>query len=146
MSGLLERLARRRHAPGSNGRSEVSTFAQRGRIRRRVRYLQRLREVEFRDLGGFLVELHRFGVERPELVRAKLAAAARTDQELRGLRRALGAKVPVRELREAGIGGSCEQCGAVHGSEDRFCASCGARLSHRPGPARDPARLGRAGP
>jgi uncharacterized OB-fold protein len=54
--------------------------------------------------------------------------------------------MPVRELREPGIGGSCEHCGAVHGSEDRFCASCGARLGYRPGAARDPASFGRAVP
>jgi hypothetical protein len=101
------------------------SFLERGRVRRRVQYLRRLREVELRDLGGFMVELHRFGTDRPELVREKLAAAARTDAELRTLERAIGSSQPLRELREAGIGGVCDRCGAIYGSADRFCASCG---------------------
>jgi uncharacterized OB-fold protein len=28
----------------------------------------------------------------------------------------------------AGIGGSCERCGALHGSSDRYCAACGRPL------------------
>jgi hypothetical protein len=104
---------------------EERSFIQRGRVRRRVQYLRRLREVEFRDLGGFMVELQRLGSDRPELVRAKLSAAARTDAEVRALEHALASPSPVRELREAGIGGACGRCGAVFGSADRFCSSCG---------------------
>ena len=111
-------------------------FRERGRIRRRARYLRRLREVQLRDIGGFMLELHRFGRERPDLIQAKIAGAAQTDAELRALDQALGAEEPLRELREAGIGGVCNNCGAVHGSEDRFCATCGeplGRNSHAPG-------------
>jgi len=107
-----------------NGPEERSSL-QRGRVRRRVQYLRRLREVELRDLGGFMVELQRFGTERPQLVQEKLAAAAATDAELRALERALGSEQPLRELREAGIAGSCTRCGAIYGSTDRFCSSCG---------------------
>jgi hypothetical protein len=110
-------------------------------MRRRVRYLRRLREVQLRDLGGFLVELQRFGVERPELVRAKLHEAAQTDAELRALERALEGHVPLPELREPGIGGACPECGAVYGSEDRFCAGCGTALRGGDrGPDPDPER------
>jgi hypothetical protein len=103
-------------------------FRQRGRIRRRARYLRRLREIQLRDIGGFMVELHRFQRDRPELVAAKVEGAAQTDRELRALQHALGQEHPLRELREAGVGGACHHCGAVHGSEDRFCASCGEPL------------------
>ncbi len=103
-------------------------FRERGRIRRRARYLRRLREVHLRDIGGFMVELHRFQRERTDLVAAKIDGAAQIDRELRALEKALGTEQAVRELREAGIGGACENCGAVHGSGDRFCASCGAPL------------------
>ncbi len=103
-------------------------FAERGQMRRRARYLRRLREVQLRDLGGFVLELHRFHRERPELVAAKLHAAAGTDEELRALEIALDGRPSLRELREAGIGGACAECGAVFGSADRFCASCGAAL------------------
>jgi hypothetical protein len=104
---------------------EERSFLQRGRVRRRVQYLRQLREVELRDLGGFMVELQRFGTDRPQLVQEKLAAAAATDAELRALERALGSEQPLRELRKAGIGGSCPRCGAIYGSTDRFCSSCG---------------------
>jgi hypothetical protein len=179
MSGLLERIVRRRRASASrrlgpppasdsaaeaNGRTSLNGapdaasalrslnaaaerrigeqpvtaaepeadhelgLLERSRIRRRARYLRRLREVQLRDLGGFVVELQRFGRERPDLVREKTESAAHTDAELRALERALGTRHALRELREPGIGGACPDCGAVHGSEDRFCASCGSPL------------------
>jgi hypothetical protein len=97
-------------------------------MRRRARYLRALREVQLRDLGGFMLELHRFGRERPDLVDAKVAEVAQTDRELRGLERGLEGGEPIGELRVAGIGGSCERCGALHGSSDRYCAACGQPL------------------
>jgi hypothetical protein len=100
----------------------------RSRIRRRVRFLRRLRELQLRDIGGFVAELHRLGRDRPELVKAKVEAAAETDRELRALERALRDGGPVTELREPGIGGSCPSCGTVHGSADRYCSWCGREL------------------
>ena len=97
-------------------------------MRRRARYLRALREVQLRDIGGFVLELHRFERERPDLVQAKVEGAASTDAELRALERALEVQQPLRELREAGIGGACPTCGAVYGTEDRFCATCGEAL------------------
>ncbi len=106
-------------------------FVERGRMRRRARYLRKLREVQMRDIGGFLLELHRFGRQRPDLLETKVAGAVHTDRELRSLERALGEERLLRELREPGIGGACHNCGAVHGSADRFCASCGEPLGPR---------------
>ncbi len=103
-------------------------FLARGRIRRRLRYLRRLREVQLRDIGGFALELHRHDRERPDLLAAKVAAAAQTDAELRALEHALDEGHPMREIREPGIGGACGTCGAVHGSQDRYCATCGEPL------------------
>ncbi|MBV9309213.1 MAG: zinc ribbon domain-containing protein [Solirubrobacterales bacterium] len=105
-----------------------TSFTERGRLRRRARYLRRLREVQLRDIGGFMVELHRFGRQRPDLVEAKVQGASQVDLELKSLERTLGEQPTLRELREAGIGGACGHCGAVHGSEDNFCAACGASL------------------
>ncbi len=107
---------------------EPARFLQRGRIRRRARYLRQLREVQLRDLGGFIVELSRFGRDRPDLVRDKVERTLQTDAELRALERALGSEQPLRELREAGIGGVCPECGTVHGTADRFCSACGEPL------------------
>jgi hypothetical protein len=109
---------------------------ERGRIRRRARYLRRLREVQLRDIGGLSLELHRFDRRRDDLVQQKVVAAAETDLELRALERALDERQTIGQLREAGIGGACANCGAVHGSADRFCAFCGDELRARP-PAPD---------
>lgn len=113
---------------GLRDADEPQVVRGRSSIRRRVRFLRRLRELQLRDIGGFVVELHRFGRERPDLVRAKVEAAAETDQELRTLERALRDGGSVAELREPGIGGSCRSCGTVHGSADRYCSWCGREL------------------
>ena len=112
-----------------DARAQTLGFRERGRLRRRVLYLRRLRVVQLRDLGGFVLELHRFGISRADLVAVKVAEAAATDDELRALESVLSEERPLREIREAGIGGMCGQCGAVHGSVDRFCAACGTRLA-----------------
>lgn len=109
------------------------SYKDRGSVQRRVRYLRHLREAQVRDLGGFMLELHRFETWRGDLVGAKLAAAAETDRELRALEEVLLDERPLREVREAGIGGSCGNCGALYGSLDRFCASCGSSLEGRGG-------------
>jgi hypothetical protein len=101
---------------------------ERSQIRRRVRYLRKLRELQLRDLGGFLLEQARVGRENPEIVEAKLAGAVETDRELRQLERALDRRTSLRELREPGVGGACPSCGTVHGSSDRYCSRCGQKL------------------
>ncbi len=119
MSGLVDRSVQPDASAG---------LRERGRARRRVRFLRKLRELQLRDLGGFALEQRRLGRERPELMRAKLDAAAETDRELRALERSLAERRPLRELREPGIGGACTACGTVHGSNDRFCSWCGQKL------------------
>jgi hypothetical protein len=102
-------------------------FRSRGRMRRRLRYLRRARELGFRDLGGLVFDLRRFERDRPDLVDAKIHALHEVDTELRALERALGDRRELHELREPGIA-SCPRCGALHGSEARFCPSCGLAL------------------
>src|SRR5947209_14718945 len=48
------------------------SFRMRGRMRRRLRFLRQARELGFRDLGGLVFDLHRFGRSRHDLVLAKL--------------------------------------------------------------------------
>lgn len=112
---------------GARGHSRAS-IRERSRARRRLRYLERLREVQLRDLGGLVFELHRLGSDRRRLIDEKVAALEVTDREIDTLRRVLGDETHVLELREAGIGGTCVSCGAVHGSDDRYCARCGTPI------------------
>jgi ribosomal protein L40E len=100
------------------------SFRQRGRLRRRLRYLRRVRELGFRDLGGLVFDQHRFNRANPALVEGKLHALGAVDHELRTLEHALDDRRPLTELREPGIS-VCPRCGALHGSEARFCPSCG---------------------
>jgi len=111
-------------------------FRARGRMRRRLRYLRRLRELQVRDLGGLVFDLRRFERKRDDLVLQKLDQIRACDDELRALERALGERRDLRDVREPGIGGTCPRCFAIFGSTDRFCASCGAALGGRvQGPA-----------
>jgi hypothetical protein len=103
------------------------SFANRGRLRRRLRYLRRVRELGLRDVGGLVFDQHRFGPSDPELVQGKLAALSAVDAELRGLERALDERRAMTELREPGLA-ACPRCGALHGSDARFCPSCGVPL------------------
>jgi hypothetical protein len=116
------------------------SFRERARVRRRARYLRRLRELQLRDLGGLVFELHRFGRERGDLVAGKLEALGATSAELRGLEAALGEVGDGVEIREPGIGGACPRCATLHGSADVFCSRCGLEL--RDGAARAPDAAG----
>jgi ribosomal protein L40E len=104
------------------------SFRDRGRLRRRLRYLRRVRELGFRDLGGLAFDLHRFQRRNDELVLGKLAALDAVDRELRAIERVLDERRDIIELREPGIA-ACPRCGALHGSDARFCPQCGTQFS-----------------
>jgi len=105
-------------------------FRARGRMRRRLRFLRKARELGYRDLGGLVFEMQRLGERRDELVAAKLATLAAIDTELRTLEDALAERRPLTILRESGIA-ACPRCAAIHGSDDRFCPSCGLAMERR---------------
>jgi hypothetical protein len=101
-------------------------FRARGRMRRRLRYLRRLRELQVRDLGGLVFDLRRFERRRDDLVAHKIDQIRACDDELHALELALAERRDLRDVREPGIGGTCPRCFAVFGSADKFCANCGA--------------------
>jgi hypothetical protein len=105
-------------------------FRERGRMRRRIRFLNKARELAYRDLGGLVFDLHRFGRRNDQLVLAKLDTIGRIDGELRTLEVALAERQPVTVLREAGVA-ACPRCAAIHGSDDRFCPNCGLAMDLR---------------
>ena len=104
-----------------------ASFRDRGKLRRRLQYLRRARELAFRDVGGLIFDMRRFGRDRPDLVEAKLTALTAVDSELRALERVLDDRRPIHELREPGLS-SCPRCGALHASEDHFCPRCGLQI------------------
>jgi hypothetical protein len=111
-------------------------FRARGRMRRRLRYLRKLRELQARDLGGLVFDLRRFERRRDDLVAQKIDQIRACDDELRALELALDERRELRDVREPGIGGTCPRCFAVFGSAYRFCANCGAAFG---GAAQGPA-------
>jgi hypothetical protein len=118
-------------------------FRERGRMRRRLRYLRRLRELQVRDLGGLVFDLRRFERKRDDLLAQKIDRIRACDDELRALERALDERRDVRDVREPGIGGTCPRCFALHSSRDRFCASCGVALG---GAVQGPAQVAMVAP
>jgi hypothetical protein len=96
-------------------------------MRRRARFLRKARELAYRDLGGLVFNLHRFGQRNDTLVMAKLTTLGHIDAELRTLEGTLDADQPVTVLREAGIT-ACARCAAIHSSEDHFCPNCGLSM------------------
>lgn len=125
--------------PQDDGRA---SFASRGRARRRVRFLRKARELAYRDLGGLVFNLHRFGQRNDALVLAKLTTLEQIDRDLRATEAALGESGSLTVLREAGIT-ACPRCAAIHSSEDRFCPNCGLALGPH---AQHPAELRAAVP
>jgi hypothetical protein len=101
-------------------------FRARGRMRRRLRYLRKLRELQVRDLGGLMFDLRRFERKRDDLVAQKTDQIRACDDELHALERALEERRDLRDVREPGVGGTCPRCFAIFGSADKFCANCGA--------------------
>jgi hypothetical protein len=116
------------HEDSQPADGEQPGFGSRGRARRRLRFLRKARELAYRDLGGLVYNLHRFGRRNDELVLAKLSTLSQIDSQLRALETALAEREPVTVLREAGIT-ACPRCAAIHASEDRFCPNCGLSMA-----------------
>jgi hypothetical protein len=103
--------------------------AERGSMRKRVRRLSRVREVLLRELGALVVEMRRLGRDNPELIARKSAEVLAIDEELRGLRDALGERQTVEQVVAAGVAGSCARCGTLMATDDRFCPRCGLAVA-----------------
>jgi hypothetical protein len=97
-------------------------------VRRRARFLRKARELAYRDLGGLVFNLHRFGQRNDALVLNKLNTLGQIDGELRTLETALGERDTVTVLREAGVT-ACPRCAAIHSGDDHFCPNCGLSMS-----------------
>src|SRR4051795_7607452 len=86
---------------GSPGRRE------RGRMRRRLRRQQRIREALLLDLGALVFELHRHGRREADLLHAKAAELTTVDEEVRSLANALDVGDELPQLVAPGIAATC---------------------------------------
>src|SRR4051812_20001076 len=114
--------------PPAEGAPPIPTTVERGSMRKRARRLARLREVQLRELGALVVEMRRLGRENPDLVARKAGDLLALDEELRGLRAALGERETVEQVVAAGVAGACRRCDTLMASDDRFCPHCGLGL------------------
>ena len=99
-------------------------FRERGRLRRRLRYLREVRELGYRDLGGLVLDQHRFQRPNEGLVEGKVDAIEAIDAEMRAIEHALETSAPYTELFIPGLS-ACPRCGALHESDANFCPQCG---------------------
>ncbi len=107
--------------------------APRGKVRRRLRYLRRMRDLLLRDLGGFTFEIRRTAggtadETQQRLVESKMKRIEALDAEVRALEARLGEPHAGTVLREPGIGGACPECGELYASDAHYCARCGTPL------------------
>jgi hypothetical protein len=118
-----------RPAPRARRRAIRLGLTQRGRLRRRIRFLRKQRELQLRDLGGLIFDMYRFGSTRQDLVREKLAPMFEADRELRAFEAMVGGRQPTLEVREPGVGGSCPRCLTLYSTDAHFCWRCGLALT-----------------
>jgi hypothetical protein len=102
---------------------------ERAAMRRRVRKVTRTREALVRELGTLVVEMERLGRRNDELLVRKAREVATLDEELGGLREALGERLTLERVVATGIAGSCRACSSLLGTEDRFCSRCGTPVA-----------------
>ncbi len=103
-------------------------FRERGRLRRRLRYLRQIRELGYRDLGGLVFDQHRFERRDGQLVDAKVLAIELLDREIRSLEEVLELQTSYSELFIPGVS-ACARCGTLHGSDAHYCPNCGLAFS-----------------
>jgi hypothetical protein len=90
---------------------------------RRERLSQRLAELQW-DLGGLTYEMAIRDHFRLDVLLRRAARLQEVDAELGEVERLL-------RMEEAGAGGSCRSCGALHGRGAVFCWQCGAALMEK---------------
>lgn len=142
------------HAPrlaaGEDPADRRPTILRRGQLRKRLRFLERARELQLRDLGGLVYEVHRSGSDgerehHRSLIAQKVQRLGVADREMHEIASWLGSSSSERVLREPGIGGTCPSCAELYGSDARFCSRCGSpvhavvtRTPAAPAPASEP--------
>jgi hypothetical protein len=104
----------------------------RGRLRRRLRELRRLREAQLLELGALVLEAHKHDRDESPVIKSKAAEAATTDAEARALADALESDAGLDTVVTAGIAGPCPTCGTLVSTAWRFCSTCGTPLDGRP--------------
>ncbi len=143
LTGLRTRFSERvdRSARGSDVPAGIDRGAEavapggtreRGRMRRQLRELRRLRDAQLVELGALVLEAHRQGREDTPVINSKIREVAATDADARALAAAIGVDADLARVAAAGIAGPCPTCGTLASNSARFCSNCGTPLDGRP--------------
>jgi hypothetical protein len=99
---------------------------QRGKLRRRLRRLRSVRDKLRAELGTLVVDARkRANGSRPEVVDRRAAEAAGVERQVAELQHTVDPHADTRALA-TGVAGTCDACGTLLSTEDRFCPNCGA--------------------
>ena len=123
-------------APGTNGK-QVPGGSLAELRRRRAELAEQVATLTW-DLGGLAYEMAVRDHYRLDVLARRAAELQRADAELSEVERLLA-------TAEAGVGGQCRSCGAVHSRGAAYCWRCGANLLPEARPAVLPAAPGPAG-
>jgi hypothetical protein len=116
-----------------NGDAPTATSSrERGRIRRRLREVRRLREAGLLELGALVLEAHRHERDDSPVIKRKAAEVAALDDEAQALASALATDAGLESVIVTGISGPCPTCGVLSSTSSRFCPVCGTALDGRP--------------
>lgn len=135
LSDRVDRAARGTDIPAGIERGEITPptgSRERGRLRRRLREVRRLREALLLELGALVMEAHRHGRDESPVIKRKAADAAGVDAEARAIAEALETDSGLDTIVAAGIAGPCPTCGTLTSTAARFCSTCGTALDGRP--------------
>jgi hypothetical protein len=112
------------------GAAPLPPTGRRARLRRRLRYLRRAREVLLRDIGGLVYEVHRTAggdlAAHGGVIGAQVGRLRTLDAEAAAIEAALAVEREETVLFQPGVGGTCDFCGELYGSSARFCSNCGS--------------------
>ncbi|HEY3188923.1 MAG TPA: zinc ribbon domain-containing protein [Solirubrobacteraceae bacterium] len=135
MRKRVDRAARGSDVPAGIDRDDTAASTgsrERGRMRRRLRELRRLREAQLIELGALVLEAHRHGRDDSPVVKRKASEAAAIDEEARAIEQALETDAGLDTVVATGVAGPCPTCGTLTSTSARFCSTCGTALDGRP--------------
>ena len=119
----LARLIPKRGRPEAPPPADRHAVAPAELVERRDRLAAEFAEIQW-DLGGLVYEMASRDHFRLDVLVRRSARLQEVDAELSEGERLL-------RLEEAGAGGACTSCGALHARGAMFCWQCGASLMDR---------------
>ncbi len=104
---------------------------ERGKARRRLRQLRRMREALLLELGALVFEMERRGRRDAGMLQVRVDRLRAIEEEASAHSAVLGDDRRMEELVAAGVAGECGNCGTLMSVADNFCPNCATPFSRR---------------